>query len=271
MNLFTSGHRHQPWLWQVTALCFILGLLLAGSLQTVRNISRSGTNFGRVGLPPSSPIRVEAARKEEREKEIAGLRERITELENALAEGSSQAETLNKQLQEVKLLAGLTEVRGPGIVLTLQDSQKRPTTMRAFEAEKYIIHDVDLQQAVHELFASGAEAVAVNDQRIIGRSAIRCVGPTIQVNGTAIVPPFEIKAIGDPGALIGGLNLPLGFLDNLRRFDPDMFKLEKRGKLALPAYTGSTETRYVKPVTESDRSGKDGSGKAGSKRGKTKP
>lgn len=264
MSLFTSSHRHQPWLWQVTALCFILGLLLAGSLQTVRNISRSGGGIGRVGWSPAASVaRMETVR--QKDKEIADLRERITEMENTLAEGSNQAKTLNEQLQQVKLLAGLTEVHGPGIVLSLEDSKKQPPTARAFEADKYIIHDVDLQQIVNELGASGAEAIAINDQRVIGRTAIRCVGPTIQVNGVPVTPPFVVKAIGDPSTLAGGLNLPFGVLDGLRRYDPAMFRLEKRAKLVLPAYTGSTEVRYAKPPQEPDRTQKKSAEKGRSK------
>jgi uncharacterized protein YlxW (UPF0749 family) len=246
MNVFTSGHRHQPWVWQITGLCFILGILLAGSLQTVRNVHRSGVG-GRLGQAGVGPVtRVETVKK--LEKEIASLRESKTKMENSLAEGDTRLKTLNEELQKVKGLAGLTEVKGPGIILVLQDSEKRPQSSRIADAPNFIIHDTDLQQAVNELYASGAEAIAINNQRLINRSAIRCVGPTIQVNGVPITPPFEIKAIGDANTLCNGLNLPLGVLDSLRRADPKMVRLEKRSEIVLPAYTGSTEVRYAKPV-----------------------
>lgn len=250
MNVFTSGHRHQPWVWQITGLCFVLGVLLAGSLQTVRNVHRSGIG-GRLGQAGVGTVSREETVKK-LEKEIADLRESKTKLENSLAEGDSLLKTLNEELQKVKGLAGLTEVKGPGVVLVLQDSKKRPQSSRAFDAPNYIIHDTDLQQAVNELYASGAEAIAVNNQRLIHRSAIRCVGPTIQVNGVPISPPFEIKAIGDPNTLCSGLNLPLGVLDSLRRSDPKMVTLEKKSEIVLPAYTGSTEVKYAKPVEQKE-------------------
>lgn len=256
MNVFTSGHRHQPWVWQITGLCFVLGVLLAGSLQTVRNVHRSGVG-GRLGQAGVGTVsRGEMVKK--LEKEIADLRESKTKLENSLAEGDSLLKTINEELQKVKGLAGLTEVKGPGIVLILKDSEKHPPQFsRAFDAPNYIIHDTDLQQAVNELYASGAEAIAVNNQRLINRSAIRCVGPTIQVNGVPISPPFEIKAIGDAGTLCSGLNLPLGVLDSLRRYDPKMVTLEKKPEIVLPAYTGSTEVRYAKPVEKQEEAEKD--------------
>src|SRR5437016_9894078 len=81
MNAFTTGHRNQPWVWQVTGLCFVLGLLLAASLQTVRSISRSGAATGRVGVPPPlSPVRADMMR--EKDKEIASLRQHNTDLGN---------------------------------------------------------------------------------------------------------------------------------------------------------------------------------------------
>lgn len=254
MNVFTSRQRHQPWVWQVTALCFMLGMLVAGSLQTVSIVGRTGFGGYRTGVPPPGAA-AHTATVQKLEKEIADLRERATKLENSLAKGNDQLKTLNDELQKDKLLAGLTEVKGPGIDLVLVDSEKRPPSNRAFDADKYIIHDVDLQQVVNELWASGAEAIAISNQRVTSRTSIRCVGPTIQVNGVPVSPPYSIAAIGDPSTLAGALNLPYGVLDGLRRYDPAMFKLEKRQKLVLPAFTGSTETRYARPVVDGESAG----------------
>ena len=249
MNVFTLGHRHQPWVWQVTALCFILGVLLAGSLQTVSSIRAAGTSSGRVGFPlgPSSQNKINSL-----QKEILDLRNSKTVLEQALGKGSSQVKALNDELQQTKLLAGLTDVEGPGIVLMLQDSPKGAPSNRQFDREKYIIHDVDLQQVVNELLASGAEAVSINDQRFTCRTAIRCVGPTIQVNGVPIAPPFYVQAIGVPGTLMEGLNLPGGLLDGLRWVDKGMCQLEKRPHIVIHAYTGSTEMREAKSIPARD-------------------
>jgi uncharacterized protein YlxW (UPF0749 family) len=250
MNVFSSGPRHKPWLWQVSALCFVLGLLLAGSLHTVGSIRRSGYGPSRVGMSPAGNANLAAALRD-KDKQITALLEKTTKLETALSLGDGQAKTLNEELQKTKFLAGLTEVKGPGIVLTLRDSKKRPPSNRVWDRDRYIVHDSDIQQAVNELAASGAEAIAVNGQRVIGRTSIRCVGPTIQVNGVPISPPYEIRAIGDPNAMVSGLNLPWGLLDNMRRFDPEMFTIEKYDGdkvLTLPAYTGSTEHKYVKLV-----------------------
>jgi uncharacterized protein YlxW (UPF0749 family) len=245
MSVFTTGPRHQPWVWQVTALCFVLGLLLAASLQTVSNIRRSGTSSGRIGQPPAGDsARTETVRK--LEKEIASLRESKTKLENSIAQGSEQLKALNDELQKAKMLAGLTEVYGQGIIVTLRDSQKRPPSNRTFDRVNNLIHDQDLQVVVNELFASGAEAIAIKDQRITSRTAIRCAGPIVQVNGVPISAPYQVYAIGDPNSLMNALNMPGGVLDSIRFYDPEMVRVEAKQQIVLPAYTGSTEIRYTK-------------------------
>ena len=249
MNVFTLGHRHQPWVWQVTGLCFVLGVLLAGSLQTVSSIRRSGAEGGRIGFSPiPSSARQDTIR--ELQKEIGKLQKSKTDLEDTLASGSNKAKTLNESLQEAKQLAGLTPVTGPGLVIELRDSTLRAPSNRVWDQERFIIHDVDLQQVVNEVLAAGAEAVALNDQRYTARTAIRCVGPVIQVNGTPISMPFRVQVIGDPKLLGAALSLPGGLLDGLRWVDKQMCKVEKRQRLHLPGYAGSTATRYARSPDE---------------------
>ena len=84
------------------------------------------------------------------------------------------------------------------------------------------------------------------------------MGPTILINNVPLVPPYIISAIGDPDTLWGGINLPFGVLENLRRVDPDMVKLEKKKDMVIPAFTGSTEVRFAKPTIEPKSSDKNG-------------
>ena len=253
MSIFAGGHRNQPWVWQVTALCFILGVLLASSLQTVRHINRTGVVLNRVGYPGGA-TRVSATPAQtvkKHEEEINRLRARNTELENAIGKGKGEETVLNDELQKVKILAGLTPVKGPGVVISLKDSERQTgSLLRTSEVTKGIIHDIDLQAVVHELFASGAEAVSVNGQRVVGRTAIRCVGPTIQINSVPISVPFIVRAIGNRDTLFAGLNLQMGVLDQIRQFDPAMVRMDKVDQVELPAFAESTEVKYAKPVVK---------------------
>jgi uncharacterized protein YlxW (UPF0749 family) len=189
--------------------------------------------------------------------EIVKVRAEKTRLEETLAKGDGLAKTLNEELQKTKILAGLTEVQGPGIILVIQDSKKGPPSNRMFEKENYIIHDYTIQQAINELNASGAEAISINGQRIIGRTPIRCVGPTAIVNDVRTASPFEIRAIGNPDTLWGGLNLPGGYMDVMfKAYDPAMARMERRKLIQVAGYTGTTDLRYAKAVPAADKSDK---------------
>ncbi len=184
------------------------------------------------------------------ENEIRQLRQKTTELENALATGTEQARVLNDSLQAAKMLAGLVEVEGPGIELVLRDSERRPApgSTESLLVDLYIIHDYDLLRVVNELRQAGAEAIAINGQRLVANSAIRCTGPVIYVNDIKMASPFVIHAIGDPNTLLGALKTPGGVLTDIIQADPKMVQMRALDKVHIPAYTGSTQFRFAKSV-----------------------
>src|SRR5437764_13741691 len=112
--------------------------------------------------------------------EIKTLREEKKKLEDIIAKGNDGKEALNSALQEARAYAGLTEVTGPGVVVTLQDSKKQP--MIAVGPENYLIHDRDINEVINELRSAGAEAIAVGTQRVVNSTAARCLGPVGMVN-----------------------------------------------------------------------------------------
>lgn len=105
-------------------------------------------------------------------------------------------------------------LRGPGIIVTLKDSTRKPGPDE--DPYFFIVHDADLTTLVQELSASGAEAVAVNDYRVVfPGSSLRCVGPSIVLDGHRLRQPFVAKAIGPPRELEGALRCPNGFFDSM--------------------------------------------------------
>ena len=126
----------------------------------------------------------------------------------------SGARAMAIELENSMTLAGLTDVEGEGIIVTVNDSSDVPA---GASSANYIVHDRDLRDIVNELVGSGAEAISINDERICGRSSIRCVGPTITINDKHCAPPYVIKAIGDPATLEAGLNIRDGVADIIKR------------------------------------------------------
>lgn len=260
--------RPKAWIWQVTLLSVLLGILLALSLRTQHSITSKG-------LPPRYSalarryFELESVNKDS-EKEMKRLRTDVSRLENALKAsaqtdtGRPQINALHKQLQEMKMFAGLTAMEGPGVEIILSDSPdgknlaKRMSGGNDQGAEfqnnlsNFLVHDQDINGVVNELKQAGAEAIAVNGQRIISTSGIRCVGPIVFINRKAAggAAPYTITAIGSTRDLEGGLKLPGGYLDTQQLLAYNMVTIKPKSKVLIPAYDGPTVFDYSKPVAD---------------------
>lgn len=238
MNPFASRIQSNSWVIPVSVLSLVLGFMLAAAWVTKDNRASRLALLG-----ASQQNRVAAGPIDVQEEytqlanEVTKLRADKTRLENKLSDRSDSSKVLNDSLQEVKSYAGLTELEGPGLIVTLRDSTKQNTGF----ALDQIIHYWDVLRMVNELWAAGAEAIAVNGHRVAPGTSFQCVGNTILVDTIKIAPPINIRAIGDSKTMMGGLNIPGGFLEEIRSEDPAMVSLEAVKKLTLPAYTGSTD------------------------------
>lgn len=249
MNPFASRISGNSWVTPVSAMSLVLGFMIATAWVNKE------TRSSRVGLlGPSQGSRVQSGSIDMEEAvvnaqaEIAKLRGENTKLQNAMASQTSSTKALNDSLQETKILAGLTDLEGPGIRVELRDSKKPASGI--FPAD-LIIHDVDVLKVVNELWNAGAEAVSVNNHRIVGGTSFRCVGSVILVDNVRIASPVIIRAIGDPATLQGAIELPEGVLSDLKDIDPAMVTISKVDNQRLPAYAGSTATRIGKVPKES--------------------
>ena len=96
--------------------------------------------------------------------------------------------------------AGLDPVRGPGLVVTLNDAQRDADGRfpRDASPDDLVVHQQDIQAVLNALWSAGAEGIQMQDQRIIATSAPRCVGNTLLLNGRTYSPPYVITAVGNP-------------------------------------------------------------------------
>ena len=148
-------------------------------------------------------------------------------------------------LERERLLAGTTEVEGVGIEIVLDDST---ISKKANENPNlYIIHDEDLLRVLNELRAAGAEAISLNDQRIVAMSEVRCAGPTVSVNNVRSAPPYVIKAIGTPKTLISALRLRGGVVETFE-FWGIQVKIKAAEKVRIPALKAPRNFEYAKIV-----------------------
>ncbi|GAB4465578.1 MAG: hypothetical protein OHK0029_36320 [Armatimonadaceae bacterium] len=257
MTAFTNPVRHRPWLTQITLLSFALGALLALSLKTQDRIRKEQLPNMRITELAKSYAELRDTNVDLTEK-ISDLQNRLTQYQKAAADENGNAKLLSADLQKANLLAGLVAVSGPGVVVTLRDSKKAPPKAADMSQELYVeiirpylIHDQDIQAIINELRAAGAEAISVNDQRVVSTTAIRCVGPTVLVNNvTTNGSPVKIKAIGDPNTLVSSLTMAGGVTDQYKLTDPAMITMDKKPTVTIPAFSGASPVRYAEPATD---------------------
>jgi uncharacterized protein YlxW (UPF0749 family) len=146
---------------------------------------------------------------EQQTEQLSAELERLSEeVEALMAEkGSAGVERLQEQVDTLQSSTGLTPVEGPGLTVTLDDAplpagELQPGT----QLDDYVVHQQDLDGVINALWAGGAEAMQVMDQRIVATSTIRCVGPVLLLQGRRYAPPYTITAIGDPAAMQAALD-----------------------------------------------------------------
>jgi uncharacterized protein YlxW (UPF0749 family) len=212
-GLSVQGRRVYRWQAALAFLLALVGFIVVTQIRTVWQIKRDL----RI---PSAELRTLAfeLRHQERnraalEAQVVELRGRLAAYETAAAEGRTAAARLGRTLREMRTLVGLTPLEGPGIIVELNDSTRPP---RAGEdPNKTILHFTDIATIVGELWAAGAEPIAINGERIVSSTGINCVGTTILCNTKRLAPPYVITAIGDAARMQHYLRRPGGGLELL--------------------------------------------------------
>ena len=172
----------------------LLGFLIAAQLAAegprVGTRARSGRRWSRRRWPSRTS-------RDQLKARIAALRGQIQAIEQASAGSQAAVRTLNSQLEEARIAAGLIPLTGTGIVLKLEDSDQ-PVPPGGNESD-YLVGANDLRHVTDELWKAGAEAVAINDERITTSTAIIDIGGSVLVNAAYLAGPYQVSAIGPPG------------------------------------------------------------------------
>jgi uncharacterized protein YlxW (UPF0749 family) len=173
--------------------------------------------------------------------EVSALRDKVAQMQA----GRDQEQVLREELNKARVLAGLTEVKGPGVVIEMTDSQK--AAQPGQDPNVFLIHDKDLQDVINAAFGAGAEALSVNGQRFVSRTEVVCAGNVIMINGVRVAPPFKILAIGDPAVLENGLNIRGGVVTNLQFWGIDV-KVKQEQEIIVPAFQGALDFKFAQPA-----------------------
>jgi uncharacterized protein YlxW (UPF0749 family) len=185
---------------------------------------------------------------------ILALRGQIQDLEQAGQGNAALAKQLNSDLQSARAAAGLVTLEGSGVVLQLQDSTK--AIQPDDNPTDYLVSAGDLRVLVEELWLAGAEAIAINDERITTGTAILDIGGSVLVNSAYLTPPYQVSAIG-PADLYDQLSGAQGFRDFVRaRAETFGIRISyaELSDVVVPAYAGTLNLRYARPIASATAS-----------------
>ena len=196
---------------------------------------------------------IENMREEELRTELANWKEQYDEaneqyeqksatLEEYKEKEESDAETenlVNEELANVNLILGKTDVEGEGITITLRDSSND-------DGDALTITIDNLNTIINELKMAGAEAISVNEERIINMSDIASINDKslILINGQRVISPYVIKAIGNSTYLESTLVGKGGSIDELEKLGYDV-AVEKSNKITIYKYNKEINSKYM--------------------------
>ncbi len=226
-----------------------LGFLLAVQFKSVtQNTAAEQSQQSRI-----ESLQQMLGEEKERSKAQEGLlqqyKEEIDRFRSESVAAGGQTDALLQEMGRAELLAGLTDVTGPGVILRLEDSQA--AMVEGADEASYIIHDSDMLMIINELRSAGAEAISINGHRLVSTSEIRCAGSVVSVNNTRTAAPFNIRAIGSPETLYNALMMRGGVVDILKRWKIEI-SVTQEEKLSIGRYDGLVAFAYAAPDEEGE-------------------
>lgn len=224
-------------------MCCALTLGICVQVRTVKNSNSTvSQNY------EENNLRAEVLKYKERYdnkyKELEEAEEELERERQSSTQNNSDLEQKENEIKQGNKMIGMTEVTGPGVIVTLSDSKKDASTV--LNASDLVVHDADVLSVINELKNAGAEAISINDQRIVPTSSIVCGGNIIEINGEKVGAPFIIKAIGLPEQL-SALSRPGGYLEILKNASIEV-SLKKSNNITIPKYTGVISYKYAQSV-----------------------
>ena len=224
-------------------MCFALTLGICVQIRTVQNTNSTVSNNYE-----ENNLRAEVLRYKERYEnqyeELAKAEQELEEARQASTQNNTDLEQKEQEIQQGDKILGLSEVTGSGVTITLTDSKRDISS--ALDPSSLVVHDIDVLSVINELKNAGAEAISINDQRVVPSTGIICGGNIIDINGEKVGAPFVIKAIGLPEQL-AALSRPYGYLDTLESYGIGA-ELKKSDSITIPKYTGTLTYNYAKTV-----------------------
>ena len=214
--------------------CFALSMVMSMQFKVVDQ-----TDITSIENMRESELRTELSNWKEKYEDV---NTRYEEVEKTIQEYQDREKTdneksklLQSELNQVNLELGKTNVEGEGITITLKETKNADTAITAD----------DLLVIVNSLKLAGAEAIAINEERVINTTDIVEINNSfIKVNGQRILAPYVIKVIGDQTYLESSLLGNGGYVDDLKKNGYEV-TIEKSNKISIKKYEDEIKSKYM--------------------------
>ncbi len=228
----------------IAIACFALTLVMTMQFKIVNE-----TDITSIDNMRESELRTELAnwksKYEDADKQYQETISKINEYQKTKESNDETNKVMDSELQQVNMGLGKTDIEGKGIIITIKDSTD---TSDENDTESKTVSASNLLIIVNALKLAGAEAISINDQRIINMSDIVDIGSVdasfIKVNGKRILSPYVIKAIGDPTYMESSLIGNGGAIDTMKKTGQDV-TIDKPNNIKIQKYNGEIKTKYI--------------------------
>ena len=228
----------------------MVGLVLAclcGIVFVAAGVTSDGSDLRPAGGDLNSVL-ADRAREVDSRREQAGI---LQDEVDALSEKVDDAAVRRplRRVDELSGPAGLTEIKGPGMRISLEDAP-RSVQVPGLDPNLLVVHQQDIQAFVNAMWAGGAEAVTLQGQRLVSTTGIKCVGNTVVLDGVPYSPPYVIEAIGNHGRLHASLDASSEVATYAEYAERYGLGLEQTDldEVTAPAYVGNVSMRHASPV-----------------------
>ena len=217
-------------------ICILLTSVMFLQFKSVQVIEESG-----VGQKRETELRTEYSTLKDKSSE---MKQQLEEIQNTTKEYTDQSsdvqatmDLLKSDVDKARCDLGYTDVKGPGIILTIADGKNA-----ANDKEQVITYN-DLIMAINELKYAEAEAISLNDERVVNNSFVANISEYMVMNDNRISGPYTIKVIGDSKNLESVINIKGGIKDYLESYNKQI-SYTVENEVYINKYNGNVEINF---------------------------
>ena len=224
--------------------CIVLGVFIAFQMKFVQGTYLNGSSPTQKTTEILNELSAVKAEKETLIEEIERLEDQLDKIQNSASEESADVKNLTDELNRFKAFSGMTKVSGTGIIVTIDNP---PSDINATLDKNIALDYKMILDLINELNSAGAEAISINEQRMVNNTEVRLAGSQVNVNTLPITPPFVIKAIGSSETLDSAIHIRFGIVQLLQEAGYYV-EVKQVENLEIPAFNGSITFRYANTV-----------------------